>query len=315
MQDLVRVENVTAGYNGLEVVRNITFSLKKREILGIVGESGCGKSTLLKALFPVRGMRTEVFSGTVRVDGLSISDLSKDEKRKIWGEQIAYIFQNPESSFHPSRRIRVQMYEAMQAHRKMSVKEMDERIEKAMRAMGLSDVSRICDSYPFELSGGMAQRVAIATAVLLEPILILADEPTSALDTTIQKQVIDELLSLREKLGTAMIVISHNMGVVSKMADYIGVMYAGRLVEYGHAADVLEAPNHPYTKALIEAVPKIGGGIPVGLAGAPPKFKELGNGCGFISRCPYRSKACEGYRNEVYVKRNGRRVLCLLEDQ
>ncbi len=312
MENVLVVDSLTAGYQGEAVVRDVSFTLHPNEILAIVGESGCGKSTLLKSIFPIRGMKVEKLQGTVTFGGVDVGALTEGEKRELLGQRISYIFQNPESSLHPTRRIGVQIEEAVGAHQKLEKKEILALVEEVFSSVGLTDVERVWQSYPFELSGGMAQRVAIAISVLLKPALILADEPTSALDASIQKQVIEELLKFREQLGTGMVVITHNMGVASKLADTIGVMYAGRMIEYGPVKKVLENPKHPYTKALLLSVPKLGGVLPVGLEGAPPHFKDLSGGCAFIDRCPKREKICESYDNQVHLGDDGRRVLCCL---
>lgn len=227
------------------------------------------------------------------------------------GEDIAVIFQNPEASFNHSRKIGHQFLETMQSHRG-TVKREEMRADAAeiFKKIGLRDVDRILNAYPFELSGGMAQRVAVALAMLLKPKLILADEPTSALDTTVQKQVVEEMLALKKSLNTAMIVISHNMGVVGKMADTIAVMYGGRMIEIGCKEQILEDPAHPYTKALLSAVPKLGAGLPVGLKGRPPHFGRLRKGCGFYDRCIHCMEKCASYNNVACEIHKNHWVMC-----
>ena len=225
MQPLLTIQDLSAGYGGKTVIRDISLTLMPGEILGVVGESGSGKTTLLKAVSEVKGLRADVYTGTV--------------------------------TFNPTRKVRVQFYETILAHRRMEKKEMDELIASVFKRIGLTDVERILNAYPFELSGGMAQRVVIALAVLLHPKLILADEPTSALDTTVQKQVLEELLMLRDTLHTAMIIITHNIGVARHLTDRVAVLYKGEIVEMGKTKEVLENPQHPYTKSLMAAVPKL----------------------------------------------------------
>ena len=247
MQPLLTIQDLSAGYGGKTVIRDISLTLMPGEILGVVGESGSGKTTLLKAVSEVKGLRTDIYTGTVTFNGEDLLHMEAEEKRKRQGEEIAYVFQHPGDSLNPTRKVRVQFYETILAHRRMEKKEMDE----------LTDVERILNAYPFELSGGMAQRVVIALAVLLHPKLILADEPTSALDTTVQKQVLEELLMLRNTLHTAMIIITHNIGVARHLADRVAVLYKGEIVEMGKTKEVLENPQHPYTKSLMAAVPKL----------------------------------------------------------
>lgn len=295
MQDILKVSHITAGYGDVHIVRDVSFSIKPKEVLGIVGESGCGKSTLLKAVMNIRGMTTEIKGGTILFDDKDLAQLTKEEQQSLWGKDISMVFQNASASLHPTRKIGIQFYETLAAHGGMDKAAAQKLISSIFNSIGLLDVDRILSSYPFELSGGMAQRVAIALAVLLRPKLILADEPTSALDATIQKQVIEELMALRDQLGTAILIITHNIGVVGKMADYVGVMYGGRIVEYGPTKEVLEHPGHPYTKALLDAVPKLNGVMPAGLEGHPPRFDTLGEGCSFYDRCAYRCDDCKSY--------------------
>lgn len=257
MQPLLTIQDLSAGYGGKMVIRDISLTLMPGEILGVVGESGSGKTTLLKAVSEVKGLRTDVYTGTVTFDGEDLLHMDAEEKRKCQGEEIAYVFQHPGDSLNSTRKVRVQFYETILAHRRMEKKEMDELIASVFKRIGLTDVERILNAYPFELSGGMAQRVVIALAVLLHPKLILADEPTSALDTTVQKQVLEELLMLRDTLRTAMIIITHNIGVARRLADRVAVLYKGEIVEMGETKKVLENPQHPYTKSLMAAVPKL----------------------------------------------------------
>lgn len=309
-QNLLEVKNLTAGYDNKTIIKDISFSLKPSEILGIVGESGCGKSTLLKSISELKGLNTDIESGEILFQGKDLINMKEDEKANLRGSEIAMVFQNPQTSLNPSRKIKTQFYETIMTHKKISKEEADSMVSEIFLKIGLKDTKRILNSYPFELSGGMAQRVAIAMAVILNPKLILADEPTSALDATIQKQVIEELLTLREMLKTAMVVITHNIGVVAKMADRVGVMYGGRMVEYGETKEVLSNPRHPYTKALLKAVPKIGGEIPIGLKGKPPKLHRLKGGCGFYERCECKDLCCKAYdNNPAYLSKN-HFVLC-----
>ncbi|NLN98517.1 MAG: ABC transporter ATP-binding protein [Eubacteriaceae bacterium] len=311
MAPLLQVENLSAGYGGVKIVRDVVFNLHENEVLGIVGESGCGKSTMVKAIARLKGMNTEILSGNIRFKGQDLSTLSKEKRRKIMGEDMAIIFQNPEASLNPSRKIGHQFLETMQNHRgAVRWSEMRDNAAEIFNKIGLDEVDRILDAYPFQLSGGMAQRVAVALAMLLKPKLILADEPTSALDTTVQKQVVEEMLALKKSLNTAMIVISHNMGVVGKMADTIAVMYGGRIVEIGCKEQILNAPAHPYTKALLSAVPKLGAGLPVGLKGRPPHFSCIKEGCGFYDRCIYCTEKCASYNNVACEIRKDHWVLC-----
>ena len=256
MQELLRIDHLTAGYGGDSVIEDISIRLHTGEVLGIVGESGSGKSTLLRAITQIRGLSTEIHAGTVSFGTKNLAVLSEGERRRLRGEEIAMVFQYAGASLNPARRIGTQLVETMRAHTDLSREEIYARATEVFGGMGFADAHRILSAYPFELSGGMAQRAAIALAVILRPQLLLADEPTSALDATIQLQVLDELRALKERTGTAILLITHNIGVVRHIADRVAVMCKGKIVEQGSVTEVLENPQHPYTRELLAAVPK-----------------------------------------------------------
>ena len=257
MQELLRIDHLTAGYGGDSVIEDISIRLHTGEVLGIVGESGSGKSTLLRAITQIRGLSTEIHAGTVSFGTKNLAVLSEGERRRLRGEEIAMVFQYAGASLNPARRIGTQLVETMRAHTDLSREEIYARATEVFGGMGFADAHRILSAYPFELSGGMAQRAAIALAVILRPQLLLADEPTSALDATIQLQVLDELRALKERTGTAILLITHNIGVVRHIADRVDVMCKGKIVEQGSVTEVLENPQHPYTRELLAAVPKM----------------------------------------------------------
>lgn len=250
---LLRAENVTITYNDAVAVENVSFHLSQGEILGIAGESGSGKSTLLKAILGILGKEGAVREGQIYYKGNSLLDMPEIEKRHLRGAEIGMIFQDCKASLCPVRKIGPQIVDMLRAHEKISRKDACMRTSAIMEKIGLPDPKRIWNSYPFELSGGMNQRVGICMAMVLNPSLLLADEPTSALDVTIQKQVVEELLLLRKEYGTGMVLVTHNMGVLRKMADQILVMKDGRVVEAGAAREVLENPQDAYTKELLKA--------------------------------------------------------------
>ena len=257
MQELLRIDHLTAGYGGDAVIEDISIRLHTGEVLGIVGESGSGKSTLLKAIAQIRGLSTEIHAGTVSFDTKNLAVLSEGERRRLRGEEIAMVFQYAGASLNPTRQIGTQLVETMRAHTDLSREEIYAHAAEVFGGMGFPSVRRILATYPFELSGGMAQRAAIALAVILRPQLLLADEPTSALDATIQLQVLDELRALKERTGTAILLITHNIGVVRHIADRVAVMCKGKIVEQGTVTEVLGNPQHPYTRELLSAVPKM----------------------------------------------------------
>ena len=254
MDSLLRVEHVTISYNGEPVVQDVSFELKQGEILGIVGESGSGKSTIVKAIMGLLGEEGLVTSGDIWYKGENLTDMSEKKLRKYLGTEIGMVFQDCKAALCPVRTIGAQIHEAVSEHEKISKKEVRKRAGEIMRKIGLDDSERVLDSYPFELSGGMNQRVGICTAMIMRPKLLLADEPTSALDVTVQKQVVEELLFMREEYNTAIILVTHNIGVVRMMADRVLVLQNGHVREYGETENVLENPQDSYTKKLMESV-------------------------------------------------------------
>ena len=261
MTNLLEIKDLEAGYDDLKIISDINLKVKKGEILGIVGESGSGKSTLLKSIMQIRETGVKVFKGEILFNGNSILNLPKKENRMMRGNHIGVIFQNPGASLNPTRKIKKQFEETLKSH-KTDLKDFEEAVLNLFEKLNLKNGRRILNSYPFELSGGMNQRVAIAIAMILNPELLLADEPTSALDAPIQYQVIEEMIKIRNDFKNSIVVITHNMGVVSKMADNVAIMYGGRILEYGDVKKILKEPKHPYTKALLDAIPKLNGNIP-----------------------------------------------------
>lgn len=257
MAELLSYEHVEISYGGTPVVHDVSFSVKPGEILGLVGESGSGKSTLIKAAMGLLGDNGLVTKGDILFDGKNIPDLPEKELRKIRGAKIGMIFQDAGASLCPIRTIGEQIYESMSAHMDTSKADAQDRAFTLFEKLHFQDSRRIWDSYPFELSGGMNQRAGIVIAMLMNPAVLLADEPTSALDVAVQKQVVLEMKQLRELFGTAIILVTHDIGVVSAMADTVLVLKDGRKVEYGPARKVLQAPEQAYTKKLLAAVPKL----------------------------------------------------------
>ena len=257
MEELLRYDHVDISYNGFLAVKDVSFTLEPGEILGIVGESGCGKSTLIKAAMGLLGSAGMVTRGDIWYKGKNLPDLPPKELRKLNGPELGMIFQSAGSSFCPIRTIGAQLYETMTEHGKTSKVEFLDRAMELLGKLGFEDGKRVLGSYPFELSGGMQQRVGIAAAMLLNPSVLLADEPTSALDVSVQKQVVEEMLLVRETFGTAILLVAHNIGVIGAMADKVLVMKNGETVEYGKTQQVLENPQADYTRALLSAVPRL----------------------------------------------------------
>lgn len=256
MEPLLTYQSVEVSFNGRAVTHDVSFTLHAGEILGIVGESGSGKSTLLKAAMGLLGNDGLVTKGDIWFQGKDLPDLPEKELRKVCGAGIGMIFQDAGASLCSIRTIGEQIYESMSAHMEITRSQAKEKALLFQR-LQFKDGQQIWNSYPFELSGGMNQRVGIAIAMLMEPPVLLADEPTSALDVVVQKQVIEEMLHLREMFGTAMILVTHDIGVVSAMADTVLVLQDGRIMEFGTARQVLHEPQNAYTRTLLAAVPKL----------------------------------------------------------
>ena len=257
MEELLTYQSVEVSFNGRAVTHAVSFSLHAGEILGSVGESGSGKSTLLKAAMGLLGRTGTVTKGDIWFQGQDLPDLPEREMRRIRGARIGMIFQDTGASLCPIRTIGSQIHESMAAHGAITRAGAKEKALEVFESLQFKEPQRIWDSYPFELSGGMNQRVGIAMAMLLKPQVLLADEPTSALDVAVQKQAVGEMLRLRELFGTAIILVTHDIGVVSAMADTVLVLKDGWVVEYGPAEQVLRVPQDPYTRQLLAAVLKL----------------------------------------------------------
>ena len=257
MAEILRYDHVDISYNGVNAIKDVSFTVDEGEILGIVGESGSGKSTLIKAAMGLLGDTGLVTRGDIWYKGKNLPDLSAAELRKLNGPELSMIFQYAGSSFCPIRTVGAQLYESMSEHEAVSKEEFCTRAVELLGKIGFENGRRILDSYPFELSGGMQQRVGIAAAMLLNPGVLLADEPTSALDVSVQKQVVEEMLLVRKTFGTSIVLVTHNIGVIGAMADKVLVMKNGEMVEYGETQQVLHAPKEDYTRLLMSAVPKL----------------------------------------------------------
>jgi peptide/nickel transport system ATP-binding protein len=274
----------------VHAVDGISYQAESGRTLCIVGESGSGKSvTSLTTLGLTRGRNTRV-SGRIMFDGRDLITLAGEQMRSIRGNQIAMIFQDPLSSLHPFYKVGKQLIEAIQTHRDVSRAAARERAIELLTMVGIPDPQRRVDQYPHEFSGGMRQRAMIAMALANEPKLLIADEPTTALDVTVQAQILALLQELQQRLGMAIILITHDLGVVAEFADEIAVMYAGRIVERGSAEQIFFSPQHPYTWGLLKSIPRLDTArneelVPI--SGRPPSLIQRPSGCFFHPRCPY----------------------------
>ena len=289
---ILSVSRLSVGYTDRPAATDISFTLQKGEILCLVGESGCGKSTVLKAL--MAAPEIPLLGGSLSLGDTVLSELPLKERRRICCERMGIVFQSPEATFNPIRSYRRQFIETLKSHGRYDRASFENQVAEAFAKVELNDWKRVLNECPYALSGGMNQRVALALALLLNQEILLCDEPTSALDATIQLQVAQELKKLRDERGVTQIIVTHNLALARFLADRIGVMYAGRLVELGRAGDVLREPGHPYTESLIEAVPRLDGEMPFGLPGSPPMTGPSEIGCEFRERCPVATDGCAG---------------------
>jgi peptide/nickel transport system ATP-binding protein len=306
MTDLLEVRNLVVefprpnngGSGGLVAVRNLSFSIAPGEVLGLVGESGSGKSVTSLALMRLLPPHARVKGEILLSNGNGSSDLltlPDSAMRPLRGSQLAMIFQEPMTALNPVMRVGDQIAEAVLAHHEIAKDEAWKRAVIAMEEVGIADSERRSRDYPHQLSGGMRQRVMIAMAIVNRPKLLIADEPTTALDVTIQAQILELLGELRAKFGLTMLFISHDLAVVSQVADRVAVMYAGNLVEMGAKHDIFQAPAHPYTRGLLNAVPtlKTDRSRPLQtIEGAVPPLHTVPPGCPFEPRCEFRVEQC-----------------------
>jgi oligopeptide/dipeptide ABC transporter ATP-binding protein len=311
----------TAFYTRDGIVRavdGIDFAVYPGEIMGLVGESGCGKSVTSLSVMRLVAKPGQIDAGQVMFDGRDLLTLSDDDMRKIRGDRISMIFQQPTSSLNPVWDVGRQLAEVLEIHRNMKRAAARERALEMLRMVGIPDPERRLKSYPHELSGGMAQRVMIAMALACEPDLLIADEPTTALDVTIQAQILDLIRNLRDETGTAVVLITHDLGVVAEMCDRVAVMYAGGIVEQTDVVSLFRNPTHPYTKGLIGSVP-VPGELRDELAVIPgnvPNLVDLPPGCRFAPRCAARVEAslaiCTERHPSLLPVANGHDVRCWL---
>lgn len=280
----------------VKAVDGITYDVESGETVAVVGESGCGKSvSALSILRLVAEPAGKVVGGTIKFQGQDLLALSDIEMRKIRGNDIAMVFQEPMTSLNPVLTIGLQLTETLTHHLNMSEKEATARAVELLGLVGISEPDRRLAQYPHHLSGGMRQRVMIAMALCCDPKLIIADEPTTALDVTIQAQILELMKNLTRDFGVAMIIITHNLGVVARYADRVNVMYAGKIIETGTAKDIYHTPKHPYTLALLKSVPRIDQPRVAKLdpvQGQPPDLSKLDGGCAFRPRCRYATDKC-----------------------
>ena len=300
MTKLLEVKNLTTQFfttsGVVQAVDNVSFDIDEGETVAVVGESGCGKSvSALSILRLIPWPPGKIVGGSIHFGGKDLLALSDEEIRTIRGREISMVFQEPMTSLNPVLSIGLQLTETMEHHLGISNSEAHQKAVELLGMVGISEPERRLSQYPHHLSGGMRQRVMIALALSCEPKLIIADEPTTALDVTIQAQILELMKNLTKQMGVALIVITHNLGVVARYADRVNVMYAGKLVEMGQAREIYHDPHHPYTLGLLASVPRMDqprGTRLIPIDGQPPDLTLLDSGCAFRPRCRFAVDQC-----------------------
>ena len=302
----------------VKALNNVSIQMKEGEVLGIVGESGSGKSVTAYSIMGLTAQNGKIVGGTVDFNGHAIQNMTEKELRKIRGNEVSIIFQDPMTSLNPVWTIGNQIAEAVSLHTDKKGKAARDRAKELLELVGINEPEKRLKQYPHELSGGMRQRVMIAIALACEPKLLIADEPTTALDVTIQAQILELMQELRKKLGMGIIMITHDLGVVASMCDYIAVMYAGEIVEYGTTDDIFYNPKHEYTKGLLRSIPKFHGkdySRLVPIDGQPVDLLNPPKGCGFAPRCASCMKICLEVKPEKNYYGGVHYARCLLQQK
>ena len=318
---LLQVENLQTHFGTpdgvVRAVEGLSFYIRGGETLAIVGESGCGKSVTSMSILRLIQEPPGKIAGKILFQGTNLLDLSEAEMRKIRGNSISMIFQEPMTSLNPVLTVGRQIGETFQLHQGMDAKQAEEKAVDMLTLVGIPAPGRRVREYPHQLSGGMRQRVMIAMALACNPKLLIADEPTTALDVTIQAQILDLMRDLKTRLGSAIMLITHDLGVVAEMAQRVVVMYAGRKVEEGTVEDIYAKPRHPYTRGLIGAVPKLGSSLVEGgrsklseIPGLVPSLRQKLVGCAFAGRCELATDICRSVAPAIEEKAPGHLVAC-----
>ncbi len=318
---LLEVKNLETSFfteNGeVQSVRGVSFSINEGEVCGIVGESGSGKSVTAKSIISLIQPPGKIKNGDILLEGVNLLRISEKELRTIRGNQIAMISQDPMSSLNPVIKIGKQMIEIIVRHQKIGKKEAKRLAIELLKEVGISSPEERFKQYPHELSGGMKQRVMIAMAISCKPKLLIADEPTTALDVTIQAQILELMKELKDKTNTAILLITHDLGVVAQNCSRVLVMYGGLIMEEGPVIEIFQNPKHPYTEGLLKSLPKISDGFKERLnpiEGTTPNLLNPPSGCPFAERCPYVMEKCHNERPRYFQVGEEHRSMCWLND-
>ncbi|MCA9942207.1 MAG: ABC transporter ATP-binding protein [Ardenticatenaceae bacterium] len=315
---VLKVEDVAVAYKvrggEIEAVQNVSFDIRRGESFGIVGESGCGKSTMAWAIVNFLGSNGYVKRGSIKFQGQELVGKSGEELRQLRGDQIAMVFQDPMQALNPSMTLGNQMKEVLTVHRGISEQEAADRCVDMLERVYMPDAANVMKRYPHQISGGQQQRVVIAMALLNNPALLIMDEPTTALDVTVEAAVLDLIAELRRDFDTAIMYITHNLGVVARVCTRVGVMYAGEMVERAEIQQLFKEPQHPYTQGLIRCVPKLGadkaGSVLYPIRGRVPPPNNRPMGCMYSPRCDYAQDRCHDERPQLRLMENGTAVRC-----
>jgi oligopeptide transport system ATP-binding protein len=319
----LKIENLHVSFKThddgeIKAVRGVSFELKKGETLAIVGESGSGKSVTAKSLMRLLPKQNSMIKdGQILYEEKDLLKYNDKQMQKIRGSEISMIFQDPMTSLNPTMKIGKQIMEGLRKHQGLGKKEVFKRATELLKLVGIPNEEERMSDFPHQFSGGMRQRVAIAMALACNPNVLIADEPTTALDVTIQAQILDLMKNLQKKIGTSIIIITHDLGVVASMAQRVAVMYAGEIVETGIVDEIFYNPKHPYTRGLLLSMPKLNSNrstklIPI--PGTPPDLAQLAEGCPFAARCPYVMKVCHNFSPSRTQVSETHTVSCWLED-
>ena len=295
-------------------VDGVDIDVPKGSIVGLVGESGCGKSMTVRSIMGLVKYPGRVVEGSMCFDGRELSGLRENELRKICGDDISMIFQEPMTSLNPVMKVGKQVREALMIHdRSISRAEADKKVLEIFEKVGIPEPEKRLECYPHQLSGGLRQRVMIAMAMICRPKLLIADEPTTALDVTIEAQILRLMKELRDETGMSVLLITHNLGVVAEICDYVYVMYAGRIVEQAETFELFDHTAHPYTRGLLDSIPRIGVSAERlhTIPGVVPNLLHLPKGCAFCNRCGYAEEACHKAGGELMEIRPGQKVRCI----
>lgn len=315
--DNLHVQFSTFG-GSVHAVRGVSFNLRKGETLAIVGESGCGKSVTSNAIMGLIPQPPgRISEGRVMFKNQELTKMTKKQMRKVQGVDISMIFQDPMTALNPTLTIGEQLTEGVRTHTNASKSEAKEKALDMLRLVGIPNPQERLKQYPHQFSGGMRQRIVIAMALICEPELLIADEPTTALDVTIQAQILELFEEIQQKTGVSIVLITHDLGVVAKIADRIAVMYAGKIIELGTKREIFYTPQHPYTQGLLKSVPRLDllEEELQPIEGTPPDLFSPPTGCPFTARCPFAMEVCEHIHPTTTVKSSSHRVDCWLQDE